>query len=1377
MKEWRTVLDVGNLSRLGIRGRFVLIFYLVVVTSMTIVGFYGYQSAATAYRSQALQEVSQSTKDISVAMEMFLREVPADLQFVAGYYALERYFYWNDLDVGDKINRWRAATIDTFHSFLRSRDHYHKVRFLDAKGQEKITMRYDRLTGKVVSESEEGLQDKRHRPYFLESIQLDRGGLYVSAMDLNMEHGVIEKPLVPVVRFAQPVVGDNRVKYGVAVINVYADALFQFIRQGQHQGRDYLLISSSGDYLFHSQEDKAWGHQLGGSVNFSKEFPEIYRLLQDKEGGSLERGGRVIGFSRIYPHPLQTDTYWCLIAIMDSGEAMARLNHFIMVFAAIFAVTLVTVFVLSRRFIGGLMDPLLAISGQLERLGKGEIIREEITYGGDDEIGQMLRSSNLLVLTMETLSRQADRIAAGNYSESVAILSEQDRLGIAINNMTLMLRENQQQGEEQNWLTSGQAQLDNLLRGEQSVEEMADKIVTFLASHLQAAIGALYLSNDDGLLHLQASYAYKSRKNLANVFRPGEGMVGQAALEKKLIVISNVPESYIRVSSALGEKEPTTLVVIPFLYNDKVKAVLELGSFSEFDDLQLQFLEQISDRIAIAITSAQSRLRLQEILQITQQQSEELQSQQEELKATNEELEEQTQRLQASEEELRAKQDQLVTNNEELEEKNESLNQQKQRVEQANQDLELSRMEIERKADELAIASKYKSEFLANMSHELRTPLNSLLLLAQTLEENRRGNLTEDDIQSVKVIHNSGKDLLSLINEILDLSKIEAGQMELMRDIIPIADFLAEMKNTFQHLIDEKGLTLHFEVDPQAPQTIESDRKRLDQVMKNLLSNAVKFTDKGAITVSIGPVGPGVDLLRSGLQPDTSIAIAVQDSGVGIPLDKQRIIFEAFQQADGSTARRYGGTGLGLSISRDLAGLLGGEIQLFSKEGTGSTFTLYLPLSLQEDQPAVQDLDPGDAPNPGPVETDVPVSLAYIDDDRHSLQENDRIILVIEDDPNFAALLLQQCHEKGLKCLAVPTGEEGLQLAESYLPMAIILDLKLPGINGWQVLETLKDQIKTRHIPVHIISVDDAGIDAQRKGAIDYLVKPVSKAELDQAFANIEETFSRQVKDLLVAGHGATMRKVIVSLVGNNDVQSEEAASGQEVISKLQENHYDCLIMGLDLADMSGFSLLKQLKTSGVSMPPVIVYTGQELSRDEVKELRQYAESIIVKGVMSEERLLDESALFLHRMICKLPEAKQRMIRNLHEDDAVFTGKRILIVDDDMRNVFALAKVLQEKGIEAVKAEDGIRALSLLDQDERFDLVLMDIMMPGMDGYEAMERIRQQPQFKDLPIIALTAKAMKEDRNRCLSAGANDYLAKPVDMDRLLALLRVWLYR
>jgi len=680
------------------------------------------------------------------------------------------------------------------------------------------------------------------------------------------------------------------------------------------------------------------------------------------------------------------------------------------------------------------------------------------------------------------------------------------------------------------------------------------------------------------------------------------------------------------------------------------------------------------------------------------------------------------------------------------------------------------------------LASKYKSEFLANMSHELRTPLNSLLLLARLMTENKQGNLSEEQLESAQIIYNSGNDLLSLINEILDLAKIEAGRMDLHPQKVSAEELAEGIQRTFQHMAQDKGLSLEVATKKDSPKEITTDPKRLDQIIKNLMSNALKFTERGSVTVTFDRPDRTANLSRSGLKNDNTLAIAIQDTGIGIPLDKQKIIFEAFQQLDGGTARKFGGTGLGLSISRELVHLLGGEIQLSSQVGHGSTFTLYIPMVLQPAEPQIEEPPPSrqfERREIRPVHA-VPRKkpIANIPDDRDCLEVGEKTILVIEDDANFAGLLLKQCHDRGFKCLASATGEEGLELAKKFSPAAVILDLRLPGLDGWAVLEMLKDDPDIRHIPVHIMSVEDSTIEAFRRGAIGYLRKPVSKGELEKAFGRLEAVFNRAMKDLLVVEDDAGLRKGIIKLVGNGDVHADEAATAQESIEKLRSKKYDCMILDLGLPDMSGFELLKKLEAEEHALiPPVIVYTGKDLTREEEIELNKYAESIIIKGVRSEERLLDEASLFLHRVVDRLPEKKRRMITNLHNTDVMFQNKRVLMVDDDMRNVFALAKVLEEKGMEVLKAENGQKALDLLEKSGEVDLVLMDIMMPGMDGYETMKRIRAQAKFEKLPIIALTAKAMKEDRARCIAAGASDYLSKPVEVNRLFAMLRVWLYR
>ena len=971
-------------------------------------------------------------------------------------------------------------------------------------------------------------------------------------------------------------------------------------------------------------------------------------------------------------------------------------------------------------------------------------------------------------------------ITDGNLDNIVKI-SSADEIGTlagSVNTMQTFLRNSREETANQDWIKTGYSRLNDVMRGVPDVPAFALNTITELSNWLGAKVGAFYIMSEEnhtkGLM-LIGSYAYTKRKNLSNKYLIGEGLIGQAALEKQQIIIKNVPDDYMRIVSGLGDTIPKFICITPIIYENEVTAVIELGTLEEVTELNLEYLRQCTQAIAITLATIKSKGDLDIELRKSKALTEELQSQQEELKASNEELEEQTQLLQQSESRLQSQQEELRVANEELEEKNNFLQMQKKELTNTKEDLEIQ-------ADELAIASKYKSEFLANMSHELRTPLNSLLILSRILSDNKKGNLTKDQVESAEVIYRSGNDLLSLINEILDLSKIEAGQMDVNIDEIHVLSIAEKIRSDFSHILEEKGLELIIEIKESAPEKIESDYKRVEQIIKNLISNAVKFTKTGSVKVLFRKPSANTHLVRSGLSPDDSIAVSVIDTGIGIAPEKQKIIFEAFQQADGGTAREYGGTGLGLSISRELAAMLGGEIQLISEKGKGSEFTLYLPLKLKGPKTGTSSKTYYDnsIKNELAAKKLIKQTAAVIADDRHILagsRSKTNSILIIEDDSVFAKLLSDQCHEKGFKVLVALTGEEGIKLATEYIPAAIILDLHLPGISGWDVLEIIKERSATRHIPVHIMSVDDPSLEAFKKGAIGYLIKPAKKEDLDGAFIKIREVLNRPVKDLLVIEDNIDAGEAILKLIGNGDVHSKAVRTGKNAIKEMKSKKYDCIILDLGLPDMTGFEVLEVLEQDGMDIPPVIVYTGKNLSLEEEAKLRKYAESIIIKGVKSEERLLDETSLFLHRMVNKFPEQKKKMILDLHDSETVFRDKKVLVVDDDMRNVFALSKVLSDKGLKILKAEDGIKALEILEKEPDTDLVIMDIMMPEMDGYETIRRIRQQKQFANLPVIALTAKAMKKDYEECILAGANDYMSKPVDASRLISMLRVWLYR
>ncbi|MCX4187110.1 response regulator [Methylophaga sp. OBS4] len=949
----------------------------------------------------------------------------------------------------------------------------------------------------------------------------------------------------------------------------------------------------------------------------------------------------------------------------------------------------------------------------------------------------------------------ANEIAAGNLDTDVNLTGSREvkMLGSALTDMRDSLKAKTLETEKYVWLTNGQNRLNQIMRGDQGIDELATSIITFMSTYTQANIGSLYLvSENSGTFSLAGRYAYDA-VSARDSFNLGEGLIGQAAADKTPILLQELDEHYIRVQSSLLDTPPRNIYLAPFLLDGRTLGVLELGKLNDFDEANQEFVQSNLEAVSIVLNSAIARKKIQELLEETQRQSEELQQQQEELEQTNEELEEQTQQLRDQQEELQAA--------------NEELEEQSQAVSQQNSELEAARSNLEFKTRELEISSKYKSEFLANMSHELRTPLNSLLILSNDLARNADNNLNGEQVESAQVISRSGHDLLSLINDILDLSKIEAGKMSLNVTGVTLADIADDIRRTFGRQAAEKSLTLDTVIDETLPDTIRTDKQRLEQILRNLIANALKFTEKGSVKISFQR------------EPNNQIAIVVADTGIGIPKDKQALVFEAFLQLESGTARKYGGTGLGLSICRDLAKLLGGTITVDSEEGIGSSFTLVIPESIETDMYATP--EPVRQPKQVAPQPDRHRFLDYptIPDQREDIASDDHTILIIEDDDDFARVLAEQAKKKGFKHLNAATGEDGLALAASYQPHAIILDLALPGMDGYLVLKELKSDPQLRHIPVHIMSAEEKQLDPIKAGAVDYLAKPIDKQQLDASFARMEDFINRKMKNLLIIEDNKMQRKAIVKLIGNGDVQCLEASTAQEALKILREQTVDCLVLDVGLPDMSGFELIKELENSSGTMdgrvPPIIVYTGKELTRQENEELQQYAETIIIKGVKSEERLLDETALFLHRTLSNLPPQKQGIITAMYDKEAQLQGKQILLVDDDMRNIFALSKVLSERGMKVIKADNGRVALDLLANNPDMDFVLMDIMMPEMDGYECIRKIRQQNHLQDLPIVALTAKAMKEDRQKCIDAGANDYIAKPVEVERLFSLMRIWM--
>ncbi|HSF32803.1 MAG TPA: response regulator, partial [Candidatus Tectomicrobia bacterium] len=1004
-----------------------------------------------------------------------------------------------------------------------------------------------------------------------------------------------------------------------------------------------------------------------------------------------------------------------------------------------------------------------------------------------------------LTTQVRAIAEVATAVTKGDLSRSITVeaAGEVAALKDNINEMIRNLRDTTRVNTQQDWLKTNVARFTRVLQGQRDMLTVAKLLLSELAPLVTVQHGVFYMKESTegaASLKLFSSYGYTERKHLSNNFQTGEGLVGQCLFEKQRILLTDVPNDYIKVSSGLGEATPLNIVVLPVIFEGEVLAVMELASFNRFSDIHLTFLDQLSESVGIVLNTIAATTRTEELLKQSQSLASELQSQQEEMRETNKRLEEQAKTLQVSEERLKQQQEELQKTNEELEQKAHQLSQQNREVERKNREIEQGRRSLEDKAEELALTSKYKSEFLANMSHELRTPLNSQLILSKMLVDNAEGNLTPQQVEFAKTIHASGTDLLQLINDILDLSKIESGTIEVDTSEVLFTALHNYVERTFRPVAQEKGLGFTIALDPHLPRGLYTDEKRLRQVLKNLLSNAFKFTDRGEVALHIG-VATGVwshdhEALN---RADDIIAFAVSDSGIGIPQGKQKIIFEAFQQADGTTSRKYGGTGLGLSISRQIAILLGGEIRLISAVGQGSTFTLYLPqtyrpLSVRPRRGSAAGgfgRVTGDGPRSArgsedPAEAEpAQVERGEVNDDRDAIQAGDRVLLVVEDDLNFAHILLPLARELGFKGLIALSGEEGLELARSFRPNAIMLDIHLPETNGWTVLDRLKHDPNTRHIPVHIVTVEAERQRGLQQGAIGFLQKPATREALEAALSTLKGFAERRVKNLLVVVEDdAAQRASIVELVGNGDVHTTVVGSDTEAMAALQAQHFDCMVLDLGLRDMTVFAFIEQIhKELGLTGLPIIVYTGKDLTSHEETELCRVAESIGVKVVKSPERLLDETVLFLHRAETGLPESKRRMLQQVHQTDAVLAGKQVLIVDDDVRNIFALTSILERQRMQVAFAENGLGAIARLQSATGIDVVLMDIMMPEMDGYETIRAIRQIDAFASLPIIALTAKAMKGDREKCIEAGASDYIPKPVDTEQLLSLLRVWLYR
>jgi CheY-like chemotaxis protein/CHASE3 domain sensor protein len=1002
-------------------------------------------------------------------------------------------------------------------------------------------------------------------------------------------------------------------------------------------------------------------------------------------------------------------------------------------------------------------------SGQGKRLT--DAMREELSAIGDAE-QKSLADRTRHAETMGLLLSIGFVVTLLGFKGLLVFFGRRDLVGLS-GRYSSALRQHAEHNaylEAQGWLREGQNELGRALSGQADMRQLARATLDFLSARLGAVVGVLYAVDDDGVARRLAAFGVSPAFEVDRaVVGPEQTLIAQAVSSGRMQKVSPIPAGYLQVSSGVAEGPAAGALVAPVANEGRVNAVVELGFMREPAARDAELLELVAPLLGSALQVAQSRERQRHLLQDTQQLNERLQVQQEELRTTNEELEEQSRALKES-------QANLETQQAELEQTNLQVSEFAGRLEAQRDALQKAQSELEQRASELQRASQYKSEFLANMSHELRTPLNSSLILAKLLADNAKGNLDEEQVKFARSIYSSGNDLLSLINDILDIAKVEAGKLEVRPEATHLAAVAEGIRSTFEPMAQRKGLALDVLVGPDVPAQIITDSMRLEQILRNLVGNAVKFTEHGTVALHVTRRVPA------------SVAFEVRDTGPGIGPAQHELVFEAFRQADGTTNRRHGGTGLGLSISRDLARLLGGDITLASIPGQGSTFTLVLPVELVAPvQQPVPSLPPQRAvplpatAAPRPTSAPLPVPPPFADD-RDEAPAGRRTVLVVEDDADFADILFRLARELGYRCLVAHQAEEGWRLAQQQTPDAVLLDMQLPDNSGLSVLQRLKDDPRTRHIPVHVVSVDDYAETALQLGAVGYAMKPTTREELRHVFDRLETKLSQKLKRVLLVEDDPRQQESVAHLIAGDDVQITAVSLGQEALQALENGVFDCMVTDLTLPDMSGQELLRRMSAGeSRSFPPVIVYTGRNLTRDEETELLRYSRSIIIKGARSPERLLDEVTLFLHKLESNLSSEQQRMLRTARNRDRAFESRRIMVVDDDVRNIFALTSALEQKGATVLTARNGREALDKLERGDGVDLVLMDIMMPEMDGYTAMREIRRNPAWHRLPIIAVTAKAMKEDQQKSLDAGANDYLPKPIDLDRLFSLMRVWM--
>jgi len=1362
----------------SIQRKLSLLFFATTLLALTSLGVYGYYNASMAYHREAENLLKSNNIQLSLKIEDLLQQNSKDLNFISNYYGLLRYAYWSNMHDARKMQEWNNVTIDMLSNLVESRKYYHKIHYVDTHGNEQIVIRVNPATGKASHLAATELYHFDDQTYLDHADGLKRGEHFVSTIMLSEEKGKIEQPHTAIFRLFTPLIGDNGVRYGTIVIDIRAEAIYKLIAESsQQESRELVLIDGEGDFLYHPNKDWMFAHQLGHGNNLQRHYPSLLAKVTDSESIMLEERELFISSEVIHAGVRQQDHVWMLVGMVPTSVALKKLNDFLFVFFMLFLLVLGILFASSRYMISQLMTPLTAVTRQLQRLGRGEAVPEEVYYPADDEIRRMLESTDRVVKNMQLLASQADAIASGDLSGEVQELSGHDLLGHALNNMTAQLLENRQLTQQRNWLKDGVAEIAQKLTGEHTPQQLATQAITLVGRYLEAGCAVLYIRNESAdQLELLGSYMHTERQVVGGVVKFGEGAVGQVAREHKPIVLrldKHSTETVSPITTGTMQRLPVCTYTWPLLREDTLLGVLEVASLEVLDQLHREYLDHACETIAAFLYTALQKERIQALLTIAEESTRQEQQRSKQLQAVNAQMEEQQQQLQQQTEELQQtnaqmeeQQQQLQQQTEELQQTNAQMEEQQQQLEQQTESLQKANSEMELQSAELGLrntalekASRYKSDFLANMSHELRTPLNSIILLSRMFTLNESKHLDEEELRRATVIYRAGHDLLTLINDILDLSKIESGKMEVNPQRIDPVVLTTLLQSQFEDTARHKGVA--FELHNTLTASFVSDPDKLQQILRNLLSNAFKFTAKGSVVVT----------LAASDHVDMPVLISVSDTGIGIPKESQQNIFNAFQQVDGSISRQFGGTGLGLSISLRLAQLLGGRLAVKSVPEQGSTFELLLPRTLASETSRSEEGDSTASMTERSLEPIAPAVIPHdTSDDRNQLGSGDAVMLVIDDDEDFCREIARINRKNSYKTLITANGEDGLILAEKYQPQGILLDLGLPDMDGVEVLKRLKGDHNLRHIPVYVISARDRNPRLMDEGILGYLQKPVEEQQILDAESKILHHLDATGNMLMIESSNLQADRVR-AMVTQQKLELFRVADFTAALAFCQKT--PCSLLLFDLAAFSSFdAAIKGCRTMHEKFPQLrlLIYSESGISDEQDALLRAHTDSIIIQSEQANKRMLEN----IERFVCSTPHHR---IKEALPSGAVrqhrLKGRNILVVDDDARNLFVITSALEQQGAVVFNALNGFKALELLEK-QQIELIFMDIMMPEMSGYETITAVRAVEHLHDIPIVALTAKALKNDQKDAMKAGANDYLAKPVDYEVLINMAAAW---